>query len=141
VTTAFDFAVLTFRGPDPANPVTDEAPDAAPLYTYTLETPPPPPPVVTVTIKGTSVAVSGTPTAGRKFVVGPYTAHLSDGTLIKLTGLKCTATLGQVRLRGTGTGGCTFALPKTAKGKKLVVKASAKASSVTVSKTLTLRVR
>ncbi len=42
-TGSFDFAVLTFRG-DPSAPVTDQAPDAAPPYTYTLAAPPPPQP-------------------------------------------------------------------------------------------------
>ena len=40
---AFNFAVLTFRGPDPNNPIIDQAPDSG-EWTYTLAAAPPPPP-------------------------------------------------------------------------------------------------
>ena len=37
----------------------------------------------------------------------------------------CRATLAGKRVKGTGPGGCTFKLPKTAKGKQLVVTVTA----------------
>jgi hypothetical protein len=139
VTTGFDFAVLTYRGPDPAAPATDQAPNSAPIYTYALAAAPAAP--ATATVKGTSVSVSAKPVAGKKFTVSSFNVDLTDGTSIELPGKKCTATLGGAKLKGSGAGGCTFALPKTAKGKKLSVKVSAKTSTVTLSKTITYVVK
>jgi hypothetical protein len=137
---SFDFAALTVSGPDPNNPVTDVAPETnQPLFTYTLVAAPAAP--APTTVKGTTVTVNGPPKSGKKFVVGPYSVNLSDGTSINLAGVKCTATLGAAKLKGTGAGGCTFALPKTAKGKKLTVKVSGKAAKVTLTKTLSYRVK
>jgi hypothetical protein len=88
------------------------------------------------TATGTTVTVSGPAKAGKKFVVGPFSVNLSDGTSVDLNGLKCSATLGAAKLKGTGKGGCTFTVPKTAKGKKLSVKVTGTSNSVTLSKTL-----
>ena len=44
---------------------------------------------------------------------------------VAATTFRCRATLGGKAVRGTGTGGCSFAIPKTAKGKRLVVTVSA----------------
>lgn len=136
---AFDFAVISFRGPDPQNPTVDVAPNAAPLYTYTPVAAPPP--VVKPTVAGSSVAVAPTPAAGKRIKVGPLWVKLSDGTSVSTTGVKCTATVGGVALKGSGSGGCTFTLPKTAKGKKLVVHVSGRYGSATLSKTVSYTVK
>ena len=46
---------------------------------------------------------------------------LSDGTTILAPKYRCVAELGGKLLRGKGRGGCTFTLPKNAKGKRLLV--------------------
>ncbi len=141
---AFDFAVLTFRG-DPSAPATDQAPDAAPLYTYVLAAPPPPKPTPKPkpkpTIVGSTVKIAAPAKAGRRFVVGRFSAKLSDGTSVGTSGQRCSARLGGKPLRGTGAGHCTFALPKKAKGKKLVVTVSGRDGPVALKKRLTYRVR
>jgi hypothetical protein len=131
---AFLFGVLSFRGPDPANPVIDTGGP----WTYTLAAAPV---VKPATLTSTSVKVSSPPKAGAKFHVGSFAINLSDGTSVGATGVKCAATLGGVKLKGTGAGGCTFALPKTAKKKRLVVKVSGAYAAATVSKTVTFVVK
>jgi hypothetical protein len=78
-----------------------------------------------------SVDVQTTPSAGprhgKKFVVAPTALHLPpDGrtnpTAIVPESYSCTAKLGARALTGTGTGSCTFAIPKkNARGKTLTV--------------------
>lgn len=79
-----------------------------------------------------SVDVRTTPTAGpkagKRFVIAPTALHLPpDGRTTPATitpeSYSCTATLGTKKLAGSGTGGCTFAIPKKkAKKKKLTVR-------------------
>jgi hypothetical protein len=133
---AFTFAVLTARGPDPANPALDTG--GPWTYTLALATPPV---AKQATVTSTSVTVAVPAKAGARFHVGPFKINLSDGTSISATGEKCTATLGGVKLSGTGAGGCMFALPKTAKKKRLVVRVSGAYAGATVSKTVTYVVR
>jgi len=70
---------------------------------------------------------SAGPRAGKKFVVNPTGLHLpADGrtstALPVPESYACTAKLGTRTLVGTGTGKCTFSIPKKkAKGKRLVV--------------------
>jgi hypothetical protein len=133
----FNFGVLSFRGPDPANPIVD----TAGVYAYTLAAAPAPPPVVKpATVASTSVTAT-VAKAGAKFRVGPFEVNLSDGTVVSATAVKCTATLGGAKLKGTGAGGCTFALPKAAKKKRLVVKVSGVYAGAKVSKTVTYVVK
>jgi hypothetical protein len=131
---SFDFAVVTFSGPDPNNPITDVAPeDGQPLFTYTL---------ATIQIVPTSVAAvpSGLARAGKPFSIKALTVNLSNGTQARATAVSCTATLGGLKLRGTGAGGCTFKLPAKSKGKKLVVNAKGKYNALTVVKQTVVRV-
>ncbi len=137
--TAFDFALLSFRGPDPENPAVDIAPDASPLFSYTLVTPPPP--VVKPTVKGSVVTITPTPRAGKHVKVGPLSVKLSDGTSVTATGERCSAKVGGAKLKGTGSGGCAFALPAEAKGKKLVVTVSGRYGGSSLSKTISYTVK
>jgi hypothetical protein len=130
---AFDFALLSFRGADPQNPAVDVAPNATPFYTYTLTAPPPP--VVKPTVKGSGFTITPAPKAGKRVKIGAFAVKLSDGTSVTTTGEKCSAKVGGVNLKGTGTGGCSFALPVKAKGKKLVVTVSGHYGGATLSKT------
>jgi len=133
----FDFWSTSYRGPDINNPVLDDAPDGSGVYAYTLATAPVAKPPV---VRGTTVTAT-VAKAGAKFRVGPFQVKLSDGTMLNATGVKCTATLGGAKLKGAGAGGCTFALPKTAKKKRLVVKVSGVYNGATLSKSVTYIVK
>lgn len=134
--TSFSFWVTSFRGADPQNPVTDDAPDGTAVYSYTQTAAP-----ATPTAVGTAVTTSGPAKAGHKFSVTAFSVKLSDGTSVDLPGRKCTATLGGVHLKGSGAGGCTFLLPTKAKGKTLVVQVSVTTSGVTLRKTVRVAVK
>ena len=143
----FNFGAITFRGPDPNNPIVDQAPDNG-VWSYTLTTPPPPPTTTTappppapVTVSSVAVASAGVPTHGKVFHISGLTVDLSNGVETKAKSLKCSATLGGKHLAGTGTGGCTFHLPATAKGKKLVVKVTGAYKSTKLAKTKTFKVK
>jgi hypothetical protein len=148
--TAINFGVLTFRGPDPNNPVIDQAPDSG-LWSYTFvtaappptttTTPPPPPPPTPVTIDSVTAVYAGVPKHGASFRITKLDVDLSNGVEVKASGLKCSATVGGAHLAGTGAGGCTLHLPKTSKGKKLVVKVSGHYKGKTVSNTIHLTVK
>jgi hypothetical protein len=133
---AFSFGVITFRGADPANP----AIDSGGQWTYTLATAPVVKPKP-VTVTSTSVVAASPPKAGASFRVAGYAVNLSDGSLVDATAVRCTATLGGKKITGTGAGGCTFKLPKTAKKKRLVVKVSGVYNGARISKTVTYVVR
>ena len=135
-TTGFGFTIQTLRGPDPNNPIIDNAPDTG-EWTYTMvqAPPPPPPPPPAPTVSSVTATFAGTPHAGKSFRATGLTVDLSDGTEVKATGLSCSATLGGKKLVGTGTGHCTFKLAKTAKGKRLVVKVTGKYKSKTLTRT------
>jgi hypothetical protein len=70
---------------------------------------------------------SAGPRAGKKFAVLPTALHLPpDGRMTPATivpeSYSCAAKLGAKKLAGTGTGGCTFSVPKKkSRGKKLTV--------------------
>lgn len=65
--------------------------------------------------------VPAAPNAGSTFQAPVVRIKLSDGTTILAPAYRCVAQLGGKLLRGSGRGGCTFKLPKTAKGKRLLV--------------------
>lgn len=143
--TSFNFYVFTDVGPDPNNPIEDDAPDNG-VWSYTMTTPPPPPPPPTpppapVTVSSVSVNAPATAVHGKTFRVAGLAVDLSNGVTTKATGLKCSASLGGVHLAGTGTGGCTFHLPKTAKGKKLSVRVTGKYKSKALATTVSLKVK
>ncbi len=108
----FAFGVLTIRGTDPNNPIIDVAPNTQPLYVYDL--------VQAPTVASTTVNVSGVARAGHRFTVR-LSVRLSNGATGHATSLRCRARLGSALLRGRGVGGCTFTVPRTAKGKRLAV--------------------
>ena len=82
---------------------------------------------------------TATPKAGHPFTVS-LKVNLSTGISTKATGLKCTAKLAGKVFKGSGTGGCTIRVPKTAKGKSLVVKATGKYKTTPVAATKTFKV-
>jgi|SRR5690349_11714375 len=97
-----------------------------------------------------SVDVRTTPTAGpragKRFVIAPTALHLPPDartTPVTITpeSYSCTATLGAKKLAGSGTGGCTFAIPKKkAKKKKLTVQLTVNYQGATKVVPLTFKV-
>lgn len=79
----------------------------------------------------TATFAPAAPRAGRVFQAPVVLLTLSDGTTITARSYRCLAKLGGKLLRGTGRGGCTFKLPKSAKGKRLVVTLSVTYDGVT----------
>ena len=110
--TGFDFEVAAGNGPEGAR-VWDDAPDSD---VWTFER------VHTPVIASIRVGAAGQPRAGN-----PYTAPavatviLDSGAAVAATSVRCAAKLGGKRLRGAGPRGCRFAIPKNAKGKRLVL--------------------
>jgi len=86
------------------------------------------------------------PKAGKKLVVTPTGLHLpADGrekpVLPKPDSYACTATLGSRKLVGTGTGSCTFAIPKQkVKRKRLTVQLTVNYEGATKTVPLSFRV-
>lgn len=118
-TQSFNFWVRTLRG-EPSSGQIDDAPDDG-GFNYTL--PAGGPDIREVGVKTTPDAG---PRAGRVFTVLPTTLVLpATGAMITIApqpeSYSCVAKLGAKPLRGKGTGGCTFAIPKKAKGKRLSV--------------------
>ena len=68
------------------------------------------------------------PRAGATFKVNSVRMQFETGELAVASAFTCRATLAGKRVRGTGRGGCTFKLPKTAKGKRFVLTMTATAT-------------
>lgn len=90
----------------------DEAP-AGLYHDYTLA----PPHVGKIAPKWAPAA----PRAGAAFRLNSVQLTFETNETAAAATFTCRATLAGKRLRGTGRGGCTFKLAKTAKGKRLVV--------------------
>jgi hypothetical protein len=118
-TGSFNFWVRTARG-DATSGQVDEAPDDG-TFNYALAAGGPE--IREVTVKATP---DSGPRAGRRFVLQPTGLVLPpNGAMLAASpapeSYQCAARLGAKSLRGTGAGGCTFAIPKKSKGKKLSV--------------------
>jgi hypothetical protein len=97
----------------------DTAPNGVAAFTYTLSTP---------HIKSVRPRLApAAPRAGRAFRVAGVTVTLETGENRTAT-FRCRATLGGKSLRGSGVGGCRFALPRNARGKRLVLAITATVS-------------
>ena len=88
---------------------------------------------------------SAGPRAGKKFVILPTALHLPpDGRTTPATivpeSYSCTAKLGAKTLAGTGTGSCTFSIPKKSRGKKLTVQLTVNYEGAAKAVPLTFRV-
>lgn len=120
---------------------------AAKVYVITTPAgqPPPPPPLPPKPAAPTIAAFyvsshPATPAAGASFrIVGHLV--LSNGTSVGAASVKCGAKLAGTRLPGSGRGGCTFRIPKTAAGKRLVVAASATYRGKTKTRSLAYTIR
>jgi hypothetical protein len=97
----------------------DTAPNGVAAFTYMLSTP---------HIKSVRPRLApAAPRAGRTFRVAGVTVALETGENRTAT-FRCRATLGGKSLRGSGVGGCRFALSRNARGKRLVLAITATVS-------------
>jgi hypothetical protein len=118
----------------------DFAPDDG-MYNYSLDANGPQ--IDSVDVQTTPAV----PRAGKRFVVAPTALHLppdgrSKPAAIVPESYSCSAKLGAKKLAGSGTGGCTFSIPKKkAKGKKLAVQLTVSYQGATKVVPLTYKVR
>jgi hypothetical protein len=112
-TTGFIFVVLSvLNSNDSAG---DDAPDAG-AWSYELDLTP----VLDTLAARWSPAK---PKAGKTFRLASTQLRLEDGTVVKADSITCVAKLNNKRLAGTR---CVWRLPKSAKGKRLVVTITAR---------------
>jgi hypothetical protein len=119
---SFNFYVVSVHGTDQ-----DTAPDGNADFAYPLPT------VQRVLIAGAPVAH-----AGKVFAVTGIRAQMSDQTTAAPSSVTCSATLAGKPLAKAGA--CSWHVPKTAKGKTLVVKLTIVVGSSTTTRTLAFKV-
>jgi hypothetical protein len=104
---AFDFAVVGFRGND-----IDVAPDDGAVF-----------PIPAVEIESLLYSIKPLPPkAGKRFTLKPLGIRLAaSNEVIVPDSLACTAKVAGKSLKGSGSGGCSWLLPRKARGKKLVL--------------------
>lgn len=112
-TTAFDFQVVTQLDEGDGF---DRAPETA-FGTYTIA----PPHIASIVPRFSTKA----PRAGAAFRLQSVALTFESEEKGVAASFSCRAALAGKRVKGTGPGGCTFKLPKTAKGKQLVVTVTA----------------
>jgi len=138
-TASFNFWVRTVTGEE-ASEQQDDAPNDG-AFNYKLDTGGPD--IRQVRVQATP---DSGPRAGRKFVVA------ATGLVLPPTGSMlivwpqpesylCAAKLAGKALRGTGAGRCTYAIPKTAKGKRLSIAVTASYQGASKTVQLDYRVR
>ena len=81
------------------------------------------------------------PRAGRRFRVKGVAIELSSRERFWAPRFHCRATLAERAIRGSGRGGCTYALPRTARGKRLVITIRSTAETRPIRLRWTFRVR
>ncbi len=107
---AFGFAVTSRKGP-PGAYVYDDAPNEGGwAYEVVIR------PVITSVALGPAA-----PKAGKNYATPVTGVVLAGGATARPTAVRCKAKLAGKAINGTGTGGCRFAIPVDAKGKKLVI--------------------
>lgn len=117
-TTSIAFSVRTRMQEGPGNQF-DVAPTDS-LFAYALS-----PPHIDAIRPSFSRAA---PRAGATFKVNSVRIQFETAELAVASAFTCRATLAGKRIRGTGRSGCTFKLPKTAKGKRFVLTMTATAA-------------
>jgi hypothetical protein len=121
VTSGFEFSVIVFHGDVSSPTALDRAPDAG-SWSYTLPTAQPPPKEEPIVSAVEIVKTPAKPRAGRTFTIGAA-LRLSDGSRAAPDRIECTARLGGKahRTRTPGRVRCAVDLPRTARGRVLVV--------------------
>jgi hypothetical protein len=139
-TAAFNFAARTWVVPINGASGSDDAPNDG-MFNYSFDANGPRIDSVDVQTKP-----SVGPRAGKKFVLIPTGLHLpADGRTIAAMPVPesytCKAKLGSRTLAGSGTGGCTFSIPKKkSKGKRLIVQLTVNYEGAVKTLPLTFRV-
>lgn len=110
-TNAFNFWVTTTKGTGADTDPFDTAPDGTAVYTYTYAAP--------ATVQSITAKVPKTARPRHVVALSNFGVSLSDGTSAKPTAVACKATFRGNALKNAG--GCSFAVPKTAAGKSIVV--------------------
>lgn len=106
----FNFAVLVARGE-----IAVETTDLAGPWPYPNE------------LEEVQASFSAkTPRASAVFRVTGARVKLTNDEVVQAETFTCSATLAGKRLRGTGNGGCTFKIPKTARRKQLKINIAAR---------------
>jgi hypothetical protein len=137
-TQSFNFWIRSITGKPDAGQF-DDAPDDR-AFNYTLAAGGPD--IRQVVVKATPTA----PLAGKRFSVAPTSIALPTGgdgsaVLPKPESFRCAARLGTRVLRGKGAGGCTFAIPKGSKGKRVTITLTVTYQGATKGVPLVYRVR
>jgi hypothetical protein len=116
----------------------DDAPDDG-AYNYSVDANGPA--IQSLDLK---TAPAAGPRHGKKFVVTPAGVKLPAGGPIDEQppdSYSCKATVGQRALRGTGTGACTFTVPKKSRGKQLRLTVTVNYEGASKSFTYSFKVR
>jgi hypothetical protein len=129
---SFDYYVGTGVLSGGTAAIQDYAPDGNVVFVYELSTP---------HIDGVAPLLSAKPRAGKKFRVAGASVHFETNEESRAESVRCSAKLAGKALRGTGNGGCTFALPRSAKGKRLSLTITATFQGQSATITSSLRVR
>jgi hypothetical protein len=130
-TTRFRFWVATAMLPA-AEDFVDVAPDRG-AVNYALSTP--------HIARADALFSPLDPRAGRRFSVKGVHVELSSRELFQAASFRCRATLAGRAIRGSGRGGCTYALPRTARGKRLVITIRSTVATRPLTLRYTFRVR
>jgi hypothetical protein len=106
---AFDFYVVALSNSSEAS---DDGPDGSAVWSYDLK--------FTPKIKSVAAAFApAKPKAGKRFAVGATRVGLVTGETVAPSTKRCTAKLAGKALKPAGN--CAWLIPKTAKGKRVVV--------------------
>lgn len=142
-TSDFNFDVTTLAMPLSGSTSLgiDSAPDDG-SYNYSFDSNGP-----LITSVDVRTTPSGGPRAGKMFTLQPTALHLppdgrTNASAIAPESYSCAAKLGARKLTGTGTGSCSFAIPKKkSRGKSLVVQVTVNYQGATKVIPYTFRVR
>jgi hypothetical protein len=132
-TPAFDFSVASFSGGN-----VDLAPDSG-RWSYTVQVGAPPQQLPSIA-KVLYPAASILPRAGTTFTFRVRGVVLDDGRSGAPAAVTCKATLAGKPIAGGGPGGCTWRLPKSARGKPLVVVATITYAGASTTERMPLKV-
>ena len=130
--TSFNFLVVASTGAADSEQF-DFAPDGGSWFFEVQMPAPAPTPAPALATSVQAIYAPAFAKAGKPFRVSRASVRLDNGTTAPAATFRCRATLAGKSLRGSGIGGCTFAIPKTAKGKRLVVTVSATYAGRTIS--------
>ena len=111
----------------------DVAPDGDAVYEYAISTP---------QIRSAALRLSSAaPRAGRRFSVSVSSVTLATGEELQPDATRCRATIAGKALRGGGSGGCTFSIPRSAKRKSITLTVQVTVGTRSLTLTRSFRIR